>query len=126
QRLPRTDGRAAARARGRRGVVERGPRGWGLLRAAERIALGQRLDPAAGHARVPRVDPALLRHVDPLADVSFAVAEDEPDAVRAAGRGRLRERRTRVSLVRRGVPPRARALPRLLRERRDVSNAARA
>ena len=69
QRLPRADGRAAVAVvdgawwNGGRSVA-----GYCVL--ANGVALGQRLDPAARHARVPRVDPALLRHLDSVADVS--------------------------------------------------------
>src|SRR6202011_1181410 len=108
--------------RGRR-LVEGWTVGRRLLRARERIALGQRLDPATRHARVPRVDPALLRHLRTLAHLPVAVAQDEPDRVRAPGRGRLRKCRAPVPIVRGAVPARARALPRLLRYRGWVPHA---
>ena len=92
ERVPRADGRAGPVAGRRRVVVERRPFRRRVLHAGERVALGQRLDPAARHAGVPRVDPALLRHVDSVADLSLTVAADEPDALRAAGSGRLCER----------------------------------
>ncbi len=57
----------------------------GYAGARERLALGQRVDPAARHARVPGEDRAVLRHDGPVAHLPFAVAEDEPDRLRAAG-----------------------------------------
>ena len=93
ERRPRVaaeDGRAAARARRRCGLVARRQGSRRLPGAGERRALGQCVAPALRHARVPRVDRALLHRQRPVADVPVTLAEDEPDRLRAARRRRLR------------------------------------